>query len=282
MKNLVFYKIDHAYSLPYRTVINKDIMTYYEKYNDIISSSKIYFICRQKKVRFCVDSIKVKNNILLFRLFMNGKRTKKIRIGFPDYISINKETLSDTNISIKINNQRIHYSPEAVINGLGLDNGHRPEVLYIGMTFNKNKRFKNHIQLLKATTMINEDEDIIVYFIKYRVGICCTNPFNLNPYNLWTDLKDRESEEIVNLCERLFICIFKPPLNSLHVASKLSSDKRIKKILVENNIHYAHIDIGMNNSYFQFLTPSTDKGNDWYNYNFDTDSITTGMPTIWE
>lgn len=47
--NIIIYKIQNAYMLPYEAVIDKDIMSYYDKNNEIIASSRIYLICKVRK-----------------------------------------------------------------------------------------------------------------------------------------------------------------------------------------------------------------------------------------
>lgn len=49
MENIFSYKIKNSWMLPYEVVIEKDIMRHIESTNEIVASSRIYFICKIRK-----------------------------------------------------------------------------------------------------------------------------------------------------------------------------------------------------------------------------------------
>jgi hypothetical protein len=49
VKNIVCYKIENAYVVPYKDVLDKDKMSRLEESTEIIRSSRIYFICKRNR-----------------------------------------------------------------------------------------------------------------------------------------------------------------------------------------------------------------------------------------
>ncbi|WP_172916216.1 hypothetical protein [Capnocytophaga canimorsus] len=146
-----------------------------------------------------------------------------------------------------------------------------PEVLYVGETFNKSKRFSTHKQLLKATTLLNQDERIFVYFLHMRFSYFGFTPFNNHIFSVFSGLKNLDNKESVRLLERVLIKLFLPPLNVHHKNDKpFKEDKLIQKKLIDNDIRYLHIDIGMEQKIFSFRGGNRKKNIDWYCFNIET------------
>lgn len=216
MENMIGYKIEAAYELPYEYLIDGPLMSAIEKNNQIISSSRIYFICQLKK---------------------EGFLSKK-------------------------------YS--------------RPHVLYIGETFNKEKRFPIHNKLLKSTALIGRKDRLSVYFLNMRYIYLGFPLFTQNPWVTFDEIKDLHSKTSVRIFERLFIKLFNPPLNNKHKDFKLSNDPIIKSTLLKNQIKHVHLDIGMTSKHFQFSGGHVIPTEDWYNFDLLSDSLSIGLPKILE
>ncbi len=158
----------------------------------------------------------------------------------------------------------------------------RPEVLYVGETFNKDTRFSGHEHILKATTMINtrwnplQREYIGVYFLHIRFSFTGFTLFNNNPWDLFQEIKDIDSKTSVQLLERLYIKLFKPVLNSMHNNDRIKEDNLILRKLLNNDIKFIHLDIGMNETEFQFYSNNIDQSEDWYNYDLLKEKIIPG------
>ncbi len=160
----------------------------------------------------------------------------------------------------------------------------RPQVLYVGETFNKKSRFSGHKQILKATTLINRGinpfrkEYIAVYFLHIRFTFTGYTMFNNNPLEVFQELKDISSKTSVKLLERLYIKLFNPPLNIMHNNDKFKSDNLISKKLIDNDIKYVYLDIGMIDKKFQFFSSNTLAEYDGYTYDLKEGKIYPGYP----
>lgn len=208
MNDTICYKIQNAFMLPYEQVIDKKVMDYYEKSNEIISSSRIYLICK-----------------------LNTK----------DFLS-------------------------------------KPEVLYIGETFDKKTRFSSHKKLLKATTLLGQNESLAVYFLHFRFSFIGLNQFLNNPLDILNELDDLNSKTSVKLLERIFIKLFRPILNDRHNDEKILEDNLVQKKLIDNYIQYVHLDVGMEDSVFNFIGGRRVENQDWYTFNLTNNEMKYGAP----
>lgn len=158
----------------------------------------------------------------------------------------------------------------------------KPEVLYVGESFDKEHRFSGHKHILKATTLLNKGfnplkrEFLAVYFLHIRFSFTGFKVFQNNPWDVFQELKDIGSKSSVELLERLYIKIFNPVLNIKHKNEKIKDDPLILKKLIDNDVEYVHLDIGMDDNHFQFYTSSTSTSCDWYNYDLKTERIIPG------
>lgn len=198
--------------LPYEEVIDEKVMDNYEKNNEIIASSRIYFICK----------LKIKGFIF-----------KKVS---------------------------------------------KPEVLYIGETFDKKKRFSTHKKLLKATTLVTKNEVLAIYFLHIQFSYIGVNQFKNNPLDVFNEIKDINSATSIRLIERLFIKLFNPALNDKHNDDKVIQDKIVQKKLIANFIKYVNLDIGMNDALFNFIGGRRNENQDFYTFDLTNNEMIFGHP----
>jgi hypothetical protein len=66
----------------------------------------------------------------------------------------------------------------------------KPQVLYVGETFQKNKRFSKHEKLLKATTILEPDEILAVYFLQLKFSFLGSPPYSNNPQDSLKDISN--------------------------------------------------------------------------------------------
>lgn len=151
----------------------------------------------------------------------------------------------------------------------------KPEVLYVGETFNKKKRFKTHNKLLKATSIINHDELLFIYFLNIRFSCISINPLD-NPLDVFMNIKDRENKSSVRLLERFFIKLFRPCLNNLHNNEIIQKDNLMKSELINENVKFVVLDIGMDSHYFSFMGGFRQEKEDWYLYDLVNEKIIIG------
>lgn len=214
MNDLIGYKIENAFMLPYEVAIDKKKMAMFEKLNETVASSKLYLICKLKK------------------------------------------------------------------KGVFLKRYSRPQVLYVGETFNKPKRFGPHIKLMKATTLTDKSEVLAIYFLHMKFSYFGLSAFQNDPWNIFQEIKDINSKTSVILMERVFIRLFEPILNEKIKESDMIEDNLIKEKLINQSIKYVHIDIGMQDKPYQFYGGNCRKDIDWYNYNLETNELFVGCPDL--
>ncbi|MDQ8006710.1 MAG: hypothetical protein REI64_18035 [Pedobacter sp.] len=214
MNDTICYKIQNAYMLPYEKAIDEKAMDYYEKNNEIIASSRIYFICK---------------------LRLNGFIIKRLS---------------------------------------------KPEVLYIGETFDKKNRFSPHKKLLKATTIVKKNEILAVYFLHIRFSYFGLNQFQNNPLDIFNEIKDIYNKTSIRLVERLFIKLFNPVLNDKHNDENVLEDNLVKKKLIDNFIQYVNLDVGMNDNIFNFIGGRRNESQDLYTFDLTNNEMTFGHPLI--
>lgn len=149
----------------------------------------------------------------------------------------------------------------------------KPQVLYVGETFDKKKRFSTHGKLLKATTLIEEDEILAVYFLHMRFSFVGLAPYLNNPHDTLQDISDIHNKRSVQLIERLLIKLFSPVLNKLHNNRKVLEDNFVRQKLINNNIRYVTLDVGMEDVIFNFSGGRRCENIDWYQFDLKTNNF---------
>jgi hypothetical protein len=156
----------------------------------------------------------------------------------------------------------------------------KPEVLYIGETFNKKSRFSSHKKILQATTLLKSKDNLFVYFLQIRFSFMGISQFHNDPLKIFDEIKDTNSKTSVQLLERLFIKLFNPILNEKHNNAKVKDDIFIKDKLIKEKIEYVCLDIGMNDSSFNFIGGKRLKNEDHYIFDLINDKITNRHPVL--
>ncbi|SEV90827.1 hypothetical protein SAMN05421841_0139 [Chryseobacterium wanjuense] len=188
------------------------------------------------------------------------------------------DTYDKTNETIA--SSRIYLICRLRVKGFFLKKFSKPEVLYVGETFDKKNRFSPHKKLLKATTLLKSKDHLVVYFLHIRFSYLGLNEFHNNPLNIFNELKDIHSKTSVWLLERLFIKLFNPILNNKHNDENIKEDNLVRKKLIDNSILYVNLDIGMNELLFNFTGGRRVENQDIYNFNLKNNEMTFGHPLI--
>lgn len=100
--------------------------------------------------------------------------------------------------------------------------------------------------------------------------------FQNNPLDILNELKDLHSKTSVKLLERIFIKLFNPILNEKHNDEKLLEDKLVQKKLIDNFIQYVHLDVGMEDSVFNFVGGRRVENQDWYTFDLTNNEMIFG------
>lgn len=150
----------------------------------------------------------------------------------------------------------------------------KPQVLYVGETFHKKKRFSTHEKLLKATTMLEPDEMLAVYFLQLKLSFLGSSPFIKNLHDSLKDISNIHAKPSVQVMERLFIKLFNPILNGSHNNNKVVEDKLFQQRLISNDIRFAILDVGMNDDVFNFVGGRRCEGTDWYRFDLKYNNLT--------
>ncbi|MGQ7870708.1 hypothetical protein [Sunxiuqinia sp. sy24] len=281
MRKFVSFEIEGATPIDYRYLHDED-MDYALKENESFKNSNIYFFCKVKKRRFDLSRTNIINsNELRTAVVVNGKSFNiqvyiheliSLLQNLPDFIRhsfkielnfatstnthlifiLRSEIIGDENIQVRLSILDLEHR-------FNLNLNNYPEVVYIGQSFRILDRVREHKTLSKAISRLNDDEEVILYFINFKYGICDKGELNLNMCDLMLETENRISKEYrdkISLAERFLIYLFKPIYNDQHVNTELSKDSLVKKILISSNIAMIALCYEMHGYIYRFWSPN--------------------------
>lgn len=286
MRNFIGFEFDTAELLPYRSLYDEQYLMSLQS-KEIFNRSYIYFFTRVKKLRFDLAVCKFKNMLSLQIGIKIGhektiKRTVSLYSLFPG-IQMNKKEFNDTygwhkglrtcelNID-KSTNQKLvfdiccfgtKYNEWAVIpEFFEIDNKEEainsPEIVYIGQSHNILERMKKHKTLIKANSLLKDEDEIRIYFLTFRT-IYASEGKNFNEGNIihnvmlkHSDTYPNENKLKINLIERFLINYFKPLYNETHKLTSIGKDTLVKELLIRFNVEGVTMGLGMEGNIFKF------------------------------
>lgn len=308
MRHSIFYEVQTAAFCPYRLLFfDKYFVPLSE--TDPFVYSNIYLFARVKKVRFDLDKTTLINKrTLKTTIIIGNKISRDLTISFFETVPIFKmifetlenfeDLLSDDDdfwsCEIDTGNSdsgKIHFFqntktgekfdfwliPENIETAINIENDldfeNKPEVVYVGQSFQMTTRIKSHKTLHKAVSKLNDNEEIRIFFLTFKYGYGGhKNYFKMkgNVMNTWLSEhgKSKEFKDKISLVERFLIHYLKPIYNEQHVASNIVSDRLVKTILTDNNIDVITINFGIWGNGFEFWSTNQQLKTDFVSFNF--------------
>jgi len=132
----------------------------------------------------------------------------------------------------------------------------KPEIVYIGQSFNMVKRWRSHKQVNRVASILTDNEELRLYYIHFKF-FASFNDFGDQRYNSLLDMSDRTSElfhDRVSVLEQALIQFYCPSLNSQLVGGKVETAP-YKRIIETTNIKGISMSLGMHGHAFQFWSP---------------------------
>lgn len=286
MRNFIGFEFDTAEQLPYRSLYDEGYLMSLH-FKEIFNHSYIYFFTRVKKVRFDLTQCKFKSMLSLQIGIKIGhgktiKRTVPLYSLFPG-ISMKKKDFNETYgwykglktcelNTDKSTNQKLvfdicsfgtKYSEWAVIPeffdiGKKKESINSPEILYIGQSHDMLERMKKHKTLIKANSLLKDEDEIRIYFLTFRT-MYASEGKNFNEdnklHNVMLKHRDTHPDENklkINLIERFLINYFKPLYNETHKSTSIGKDNLVKELLIKFNVEGITMGFGMEGNNFKF------------------------------
>lgn len=298
MSKFVSFEIQGATPIDYKNLYDEDLEISLKE-NESFKYSNIYFFGMVKKRRFVLSETKIlKNNNIRLRIVIGGKNIniqdsvfnlistlKSIPKNIQDTfrIKIDFDNSSDIHIILILNSElfgkedfEVRISIINIEHSLDIDTKNYPEIVYIGQSFRILERVREHKTLSKAVSRLNDDEELIIYFINFKYGIGEKGKPNMKmgDFMLKTDnRKSKDYKDKISLAERFLIYLFKPTYNDQHIDTELSKDSLVQKILLQSDISMIGLCYAMYGNLYQFWSPNQRLKADLVFYDFDKPDI---------
>lgn len=286
MRNFIGFEIENAEKLPYRSLYDEDYIATLN-FKEIFNHSYIYFFTKVKKVRFDLAHCKFKNMLSLQVGIKIGygktiKRTIPLYNLFPDFpmkrkdfnetfgwykglrtCELNTDKSTNKKLVFDICSFGVKYSECAVVPEF-FEMGKKeeaycpPEIIYIGQSHAMLERMKKHKTLIKAHSLLNDEDEIRIYFLTF-VTMYGSGGKNFSSDNKLhnvmlkhADTHPDENKLKINLIERFLINYFKPIYNETHKSTSIGKDNLVKELLIKFNVEGVTMGFGMEESRLKF------------------------------
>jgi hypothetical protein len=270
------------------------------------TQSNIYFFTRVKKIRFDIPNCKlVDKRNLEVTLTIGGKVTLKVHKSLFEVIPFFREIFkTEEDFLICFNDEdgwfecKISYeasTPDRLVFNVfikgeqqseftllpehfetedELEKSNSPEVVYVGQSFNMLTRMHSHKTLHRASSKLQDNEEIRLYFITFRYAYGGSKgkfSFSNKPYNVMLTLPDTHPEEYymkISLAERFLIHFLQPIYNDQHKNTSIEKDTLVKEILLKFQVDGVIINFGVHGQYFQFWSDNQKLKTDYVSLDF--------------
>jgi hypothetical protein len=223
--------------------------------------SVIYFICKVKKVRFNISTLKLVADRIYINMNYQGDEFPvdfTILNGKIPIIS-NKSNSKQILAVIEGQAKQLAITPDMVLRGLRKELGIKPELIYIGYSLDPIKRLRRHEKIVKASAEIDDSEEIRIYISSFVFSLSETS--SGKALTIIKDIgiqkgkvDDKIFKKYVKMVERLFINYFQTEgLNDNHINMKLMDDPLLIELLHSVNIRFIGGEFDMHEGeYFHF------------------------------
>lgn len=270
MNKLLSFEIKYSSPIPFSLLHNETAAEQFLA-RPFSKDSQLYFICKVKKVRFDLKSIKVENDIISIDLLYMGKRANvKFCITKGKNIEIRQESNNKVLLlDVEDNDEHnpMYVSPDLILRKLGKNIGNKPEILYVGYSSEPVQRLLSHEKIVKAVANIDDEDELRLYVNSLVFGYCINDDTGLKCINNigieQGQIADSQFKDYIKLAERIFIHYFQTEsLNEKHIEMNISKDRLFKKILLKNKIRFIGGGYEMEDGeYFDFFSKNISSPN---------------------
>lgn len=279
MSKFLTFEIKKSEPIPYILLFNDKLIEQISE-QEHFKDSLIYFICKVQKVRFVMNSLKVQGDTISINLLFKDKEIpvefsiikEKNIIVLPASNSKKLEIIFEEEEKTK----PMLITPDLVLRQCDLNINNKPEIIYIGYSFEPIRRFRNHEKIVRANAEIDDNEEIRLYLNSFKFSLLETKP---NKQFIALDnigikkgvVSDDTLKKFVKMLERILIHYFQTEgLNDNHINMNILQDPVMQKLLKENGINCIGGGFEMNGyDYFDFWSKKQTSKNKSFFFNFD-------------
>lgn len=276
MEKMLSFEISRSHSIPYVLLYNKEVVNNIKE-KGFYPNSLIYFITKVKKTRFDYSSTNIQDGKLETNiLYDNVKIPATIDLGSRielDYEKSNEKVLTfrDT-----LTNRQSILLPTNVFRMNKINIGNKPEIIYVGYSFEPIERLEKHEKIVKAHTQLADNEEIRLYInkLKFYFFKQQQNKEIIIIDNIGIErgkVSDKQLKDFIKLSERMFINFFQTKgLNDQHINFDITKDKLAQKILHKNKIKFVSCDYDMyGGEYYDFFSKNQKFNSKSFAFNFN-------------
>lgn len=308
MRHSIFYEVQSAVGCPYRLLFFDKFFKPLSE-TDPFTHSNIYLFTKVKKVRFDLERTILVNKRTLKTTIIIGKMISlDLTFSFFETVPIIKtvfETLEnyedllsddDDFWSCEIDKEnsssdKIHFYqktksgenfdfwliPENIETAVEIENDlnfdNKPEVVYVGQSFQLTHRIKSHKTLHKAVSQLDDSEEIRIFFLTFKYGYGGHKDFfqiKGDVMKTWLSQhgNSKEFKDKISLVERFLIHYLRPIYNEQHVDADIVCDRLVKRLLTKNDIDVITLNFGVWGKAFEFWSPNQQLKSDYATFNF--------------
>lgn len=263
MTRLLTFEIQYCSPIPF-VLLHDDKAIEQVTQRFFYKDSLIYFICKVKKVRFEIKSIVIIDDIVSLNLLFDGKtiltkfcmmKGRKVKL-----LDSSTNKLLHMDIEGCESENPMKLTPDLVLRMSKIEVGNKPELLYIGYSFEPIRRLLSHEKIIKASAEIEDENELRLYVSSFKFSYCYTKEKNLicvSDIGIKKDVTtDEKLKEYVMLVERILIHYFQTEgLNDKHINMDIKEDRLFNRILKQNGIRFIGGGYEMEDGeYFDFLS----------------------------
>lgn len=238
--------------------------------------SHIYYLVRTPKLRFIPSSASISNLLdLTVDILVADTKSIKTRISLTSIspfskislkqlkkleptIDMQRTTPLELGVNIDIDGEIIESSMPliAYVASQDINFGFKPEILYIGQSFDMLNRWRNHKKVNQVTSILKDVEELRLYFIQFKF-FATFNEFGDIRWNTLLDMSDRTTKSFrdrISVLEQSLIQFYRPILNEQLVGGHTGTAP-YQRIIQTTGIKGVGMSLGMYGHAFQFWSP---------------------------
>lgn len=283
MSKFLIFEIQNCSPLPFVLLNNETAIDQISE-RTFHKDSLIYFITKVKKVRFDLQTIEIENDrVKVHLIFENNRIPADFSIidgAIPKLLasSTNKKLEFEVN-GIDIPSPMI-VTPDLVLRQLNGEVGNKPELIYIGYSFEPIRRLRSHEKIVKASAEIEDDEELRIYISSFKFSFMETLPGKklvcIDNIGIKKDAVDDDTFKIyVKMVERIFIHFFQTEgLNDNHINMDIMKDPVLKQLLQDSGIRFFGGGFDMEGGeYFDFWSANQTSQDKSFFFDFDNPQL---------
>jgi hypothetical protein len=247
MSKFLVFEIHHCSPVPF-VLLNNDTAIKQITEREYHKDALIYFICKVKKVRFDLRTCQIQGDRVKINLIYEGHTLPADFSILDGRIPSLLESSTSKNLLFDVEGieepSPMAVTPDLVLRQLKGEIGNRPQIIYIGYSFDPIGRLRSHEKIVKASSEIEDNEEIRIYINSFKFSYAETFPnkqlVGLENIGIKRDkVSNATLKKYVKMVERVFIHFFQTEgLNDNHINMDIMTDPILKKLLQDSGVRF--------------------------------------------